>query len=681
MLHPVRLRVLLAVAFIPTIVAGPGCAAETTAASAGHAQGTIVAGTSNPLRFHPKEAAAAAVNVDSLNLRSVFEMIGEDATLWYQHVQTLANPFFEGRADGSAGIERARNYIEFYYRLYELEPAFPEADSQSEDWVTYRQPFEFSAGRRTEIAVEDAHAAINGQPLAEDEDFVVLGNAASGDASGPITFVGYGIDRGRSGYSSFDEDSDLSGRIALLLRYEPLDDDGNSQWTDSGFSPQAGLARKMRAVTDRGAAGIILVNPPGCREGRTGLESLEGSRGFGRSTGIPTIQITPKTADRLLRAADPEGRDLLAWRRLADGGKVTTVNLDDSPAVSFGAVVDRRRSADMVPAANVGAVLPGRGALADEWLVIGAHFDHNGYGLFGTTPEAGPLMPGADDNASGTAGLLVLAGMLSETYAEAGEAEDLRSVLFLAFDAEERGLHGSRFFCQHSPIPPEQMTAMLNMDMIGRLRSEELSVFGVGTGEGLPEIMRPHFENSGLTVAVSAAGSGQADDANFRRIGVPAMHFFTGVHPEYTSPADQAYTVNPIGADKILDLLYETSMDLVTRPEKLRYAQPESDRGRDRGYGRVRLGIRPGMADDLETGILVDGVSLDTSAAEAGIQAGDIMLAWDGEPLDGMRALFNHLQEHEPGDVVIITVQRGEQELDLQVKLKAGEGGRRPGGE
>jgi S1-C subfamily serine protease len=153
------------------------------------------------------------------------------------------------------------------------------------------------------------------------------------------------------------------------------------------------------------------------------------------------------------------------------------------------------------------------------------------------------------------------------------------------------------------------------------------------------------------------------------------------VHPEYTSPADQAYTVNPVGAGKVLDLLYETSMDLVTRPEKLSYMQPESDRGRDRGYGRVRLGIRPGMADDLETGILVEGVSLDTSAAEAGIQAGDIMLAWNGEPLDGMRALFNHLQEHEPGDVVIITIQRGEEELDLEVKLKAGEGRRRPGGD
>jgi aminopeptidase YwaD len=683
MFQTVRLRPLLVPGLVLAMAAASGCAAEARAASAGRAQegtpatGTIVDGAASPMRFHPAEAPAAKVDVDALNLRYVFETIGEDATLWYQHVQTLANPYFEGRADGSAGIERARDYLEFYFRLYGLEPAFPDADSPSGGSVSYRQPFEFSAGRRLQATVENAHAAINDQALVEDEQFTVLGNSSSGEAAGPITFVGYGINRGKGGYSSFDDDSDLVGRVALLLRYEPLDEDGDSQWTEEGFSPQAGVMRKMRAVKERGAAGIILVNPPGCRAGKTRLEPLSSSMNFGRSTELPTIQVTMETAERLLKAADPAGRDLMTWRRLADRGEVTTVDLDDSVQVSFGATVQRERIANMIPAANVGAVLRGRGELADEWLVIGAHFDHNGYGFFGTTPEAGPLMPGADDNASGTAGVLILARMLAEVYAEADADRPARSVLLLGFDAEERGLHGSRFFCRNSPIPTEQMTAMLNMDMIGRLRSDELSVFGAGTGEGLAEIVRPHFENSGLTVAVSAAGSGQADDANFRHVGVPAMHFFTGVHPEYTSPADQAYTVNPVGAMKVLDLMYDISLDLVTRPQKVRYAEPQSDRGSDRGYARVRLGIRPGMADDLESGILVEGVSVDTSAFEAGITGGDIMLAWNGEPLQSMRDLFNHLQEHEPGDVVIITIQRGEEQMDLEVKLKASEGDER----
>jgi hypothetical protein len=685
MVHPFRLRSLLAVTLTLVMVTGPGCAMTASAASSGDANEAghaVIAESSSPMRFRPREAAARAIDVQSLNLRAVFESIGEDATLWYQHVQTLANPYFEGRADGSAGMERARDYLEFHFRLCALQPAFPAADSSpssSGGWTSYRQPFEFHGGRRVDVAVEDAHAAIDDQPLVEHEDFVILGNSGSGEATGPVTFVGYGINRGRGGYSSFDRETDLTGRIALLLRYEPLDEDGSSRWTDEGFTPQAGLARKMSAVAERGAEGIILVNPPGCRAGRTGLESLEGSRGFGRSTGVPTIQVTPEIADRILRHADPEGRDLMTLRQLADRGDVTTVNLDDACRITFGAAVDRRRSSTMVPAANLGAVLPGRGGLADEWLVIGAHYDHNGYGWFGTTPEAGALMPGADDNASGTAGLLVLAKMLSETYAEADTDGDLRSILFVAFDAEERGLHGSRYFCEHPTIEPERMTGLLNMDMIGRLRSDQLSIFGAGTGQGMPEILQAHIEESGLQVALSLAGSGQADDANFRSIGVPAMHFFTGMHAEYTTPADQAWTVNPVGAAKVLEFLYDISMDLVTRGELVAYVDPEPNRGRDRGYARVRLGIRPGMADDLETGILIEGVSLDTSAHDAGIKGGDILLAWDGDPLEGMRDLFNHLQEHEPGDVVMLRIQRGEEELELPVTLKASEGGGRPG--
>ena len=682
MLHPIRSRSLSIVAFLLTVAAGPGCSTQVIAASTGdtneHGR-AVIAESASPMRFRPREPAARAIDVESLNLRTVFEAIGEDATLWYQHVQTLANPYFEGRADGSAGMQRARDYIEFHFRLCGLQPAFPTADdssSASAGRADYRQPFEFHGGRRVAVTIEEAHATIDDQPLVEGEDFVVLGNSGSGEAVGPVSFVGYVISRGRSGYSSFDGNTSLIGRIALLLRYEPLDEEGHSRWTDDGFTPQAALARKMNAVAERGAAGIILVSPPGAREGRTGLESLEAGRGFGRSTGVPTIQVTPEVADRLLREADAEGRDLMTFRQQADRGEVTTVDLDDGYQVSVGATVERQRSSKMVPAANLGGVLPGRGALADEWLVIGAHYDHNGYGWFGTTPEAGALMPGADDNASGTAGLLVLAKMLSETYADARDDEHLRSVLFLAFDAEERGLHGSRHYCEHPTIPPEQMTGLLNMDMIGRLRSDQLSIFGAGTGAGIPEILEPHIEHSGLRVSVSLAGSGQADDANFRRIGVPAMHFFTGVHPEYTSPADQAWTVNPIGAAKVLGLLYDISLDLATRAEKVAYVDPQPNRGRDRGYAKVRLGIRPGMADDLETGIFIEGVSLETSAHDAGIKAGDVLLAWDGDPLHGMRDLFTHLQEHEPGDLVILTIQRGEERLELEVTLKASEGRR-----
>ncbi len=636
--------------------------------------------------MRPRENSTVAVDLSSFNMRGVFEGIGEDATLWYQHVQTLANPFFEGRVNESDGTERARNYIQFYFELYGLDPAFPADGSSSlAAWSSYRQPFDFRTRGRLTLEVDDVHAAIDGRALIDGEDFTFLGVSGSGDVDAPVTFVGYGIEDGSDGYSSFDEDTDLTGRIALLLRYEPLDEEGESQWREEGrtFSSFSRLDRKFRAVKERGAAGIILVNPPDCSEGRSGLESLRGGARFGRPLGIPALQFTPDAAESLLRSVDPEGRSLLQWRRLADEGRVTTVDLDDSTLASIGGQIERSRSGRTIPAENVGAVLRGKGDLADKWLVIGAHYDHHGYGMNGATPASGELMPGADDNASGTAGLLVLAKTLSEAYEHADDDENLRSVLFIAFDAEERGLHGSRHYCDNTTIEPEEMVAMLNMDMIGRLRSGEIYVLGTGTGEGLPELLDPLFEDSGLTISQTPGGSGRADDANFRRIGVPAMHFFTGIHDEYTTPQDKAHTVNPIGAVKVLDLLYDVAMGLVSTPNDVRYTVPEEAEtsGVNHAYAPVRLGVQPGMGADLDTGIAVEAVSKGTSADLGGIKAGDVMLMWDDTVLDSMRTFATVLRQHKPGDVVTITVERDGEEIELDVMLKPSTGERRRPGQ
>ncbi|MHC4718113.1 MAG: M28 family peptidase, partial [Planctomycetota bacterium] len=255
---------------------------------------------------------------------------------------------------------------------------------------------------------------------------------------------------------------------------------------------------------------------------------------------------------------------------------------------------------------------------------------------------------------------------------ETPDDEDLRSVLFLTFDGEEMGLKGSRYFSDNPAIDPAKTSLLLNMDMIGRLRGGNISVLGTATAEDLPELLRPHFEASGLTVAVTEAGSGRSDDANFHRLGVPGMHFFTGMHKEYTSPADQAWTVNPAGAKQVLDLLYAIALDVASRPEKLVYQEAAPGRGRDRGYAPVRLGIRPGMGDQIETGILVDQVYEHTSASEGGLLPGDIMIQWNRTKLEGPGDLFQMLQQHSPGDMVTIIVLREGQQADLLVTLKAG---------
>lgn len=659
--------------------------------------GRMIEGQINVNTFAP-ENKAVAVDAETVDLRQIFEDLGPIATLWYQHVQTLSNPFFEGRAPESRGMEFAKQYVEFYFRLYGLEPAFPapgqdnvaempggevvEAASRPADrnvmWTTYRQPFQFNTpGTRMRAQVSEASFAIGGEKLTEREDFTFLGVSGSGEVTAPLAFVGYGIESGPDGYSSFEDDLDLTGRVALVFRYEPLDEEGASRWGGNRFSRHASMRQKLRALRDRNAAGILLVNPPGAVQGATGLETLSRSARFGPPMDIPVVQITSEVAERILANGDDESGGLMDWRRKADEGELRTAHLDDALLVTMAGNVSRGGARMGVETENVGAVLRGKGALADEWIIIGGHMDHVGYGEFGTLPaHRGKLHPGADDNASGTAGVLILARTLSEFYENAPEDAELRSVFFLAFCAEESGLHGSRHYATNLTVPAEQISAMINMDMIGRLRDNSISVMGVGTAEGLRDVLRPHFERSGLAVNVTAGSSGRSDDVNFIRENIPAIHFFTGLHDEYHAPGDRGHTVNPAGARDLLRLVHHIAVDMASQPEPFTFTAPESSRQRtpDRGYAPVRLGIQPGMGTDLDRpGVMIEGVSPGTAAENAGLQGGDAIVAWNGEPLNGMQGLVENLRQHQPGDEVTLTILRDGEERDVQVKFPESE--------
>jgi hypothetical protein len=668
--------------------------------------GRIIDAPTNLRTFSPEDTSEA-VDARNINLRHVFEELGPEATTWYQHVMTLSNPFFEGRAPETRGGEVAAEYIEFYFRQYGLEPAFfGENDNGSGGadgeaaWTSYRQPFDFPMRGRP-VRVLDAEVRLGDEVLTPGDDYVVLANSSTAEAAAPIVFVGYGVQEGENDYNSFGDRDDLSGRIAMVFRYEPLDDEGNSRWSNRQFSPHSTITDKFSAIADRKPAGIILVNPPDAAAARPGLEPLERSSNFGRPLGVPIIQMTPEAADALVRRADPRGRDLLTLRKLADDLEVTTIDFDPSVQMHMQSTMQH----STMPMENVGAALRGKGDLADEWIVIGGHFDHVGYGYTGIRrrSDRGTLHPGADDNASGTAGVLVLADRLARHYANTDEG-DLRSIMFVLFGAEEAGLHGSRYFTENPPLPIEQITFMANFDMIGRLRDHTVMLSGVGTADEFEHILPAHIERSGLTVAVSPGGFGPSDHANFFRAGIPVLFAFTGLHPEYHAPEDKGYTVNPWGAALVLQLMEPIILDIARLSGSLTFnaeaagrridwntdrvrddATPRprvADRSDDVGDmpGRdgaappsVRLGIMPDYGADLVTGVRVDAVFDDTSAADGGVMPGDVLLEWNGEPIaDGM-ALMNFLRRHKPGDVVRMTVLRGNSRVDLEVTLKAGE--------
>jgi Zn-dependent M28 family amino/carboxypeptidase len=625
-------------------------------------KGELIEGASiNPYTYEPAAIAADPANPAETDLRAALEAMGPVATEWYQHVQTLSNPFFEGRVPGSRGNDLAAEYIEFYMKQAGLEPAFPAAEGAPR---SYRQHFELEGGAPQ---VEAATVALDGAPLKREEQFEVLGSSGSGAVTAPLVFAGYAIASGQDGYTSFEENDDFTGKIVMFLRYEPLDETGASLWSDRRFSGYAGMRPKLDALAQRKPAALIMVNPPECKSGAKGLERTESSV-FGPGYDFPIVQITPEQADALLRKADPQGRSLMQLRRLADQAKIRTLAMKDAVKVSVKVAISEKGLA----AQNVGGVIPGKGALASEWVILGAHYDHVGMGYFGADPSnRGKLHPGADDNASGTSAMLCLAKKLKEDMIAKDGPENHRSILLLAFTAEEMGLDGSREFVKHPTVPADKIAAMVNMDMVGRLRGDELAMSGTGTAEGFADLLRPAVEASGLKVKADPGGRGPSDHASFYAAGIPVLFLFTGNHGEYHKPEDRGYTVNPYGASKIVALAENLVRTLAITPVKPVFKSTDGGKGASRGYAKVRLGVQPAMSKQKEPGLAIEGVSADTSAADAGLKGGDVIVSWDGEPLNDASELMGHLRDKNPGDVVTLHIKRDGAEMDVKVTLKA----------
>jgi len=652
------LRVGLAVVFSSVLLLSGAAGAQEAPESP--ERGAIVREAVNPYRFRPDDSAVR-VDAATTDVKGLFEDLGPDAIEWYQHVLTLSNPWFEGRAPGTEGHERAAEYLAWWMQQIGLTPAFGSPSDGAD--ASFLQPFNLTGKDRQ---VSSSSLTIDGKGLKLGKDYAVMGSSGPGAVTSTLAFAGYAIAAGEEGYTSFDGDDDLSGRVVLFMRYEPLDAEGKSKWGGHRWV-WANLAGKLQELSKRGAAAIIMVTPPGVKEAKSGLEDLRRSR-WGAQLEIPFVQITTEQADALLRKADPEGRDLLTLRTLCDEGKTKDFALKNNVRVTVSAEV----SDGTVPATNVGGVLAGRGALKDDWVVIGGHFDHVGYGYFGSDPAlSGQLHPGADDNASGTAGVLLVARQMKEAYDAAPVDADLRSVLFLAFSAEESGLDGSKFFVKNPTIPAERLNVMLNMDMIGRLRSDTLSVGGYDSAVDFGKMLDPVFAASGMEIRADPSGRGPSDHASFYGVGVPVLFFFTGTHDVYHRPGDKGYTVNPAGAMKVVSLVREVAMKLASDPTRLTYKSTDGAATPDRGYAGVRLGVRPGMGEEEEMGVLVESVSAETSAAEAGIQSGDLLVLWDGKELTGAGDMMARLREHKPGDRVKILLRRDGKEQEVLVTLKA----------
>jgi len=615
------------------------------------------------------------------------EDLAAATVLYRQHITTLSNPFFEGRAPGSRGNRLAADYIEHWYKQAGLLPAFPaggdsEGVADAEAPKSYRQPFTLAPAVRpdtTKITAQDAAwmPASGGDRIVLEPgtDFNVLGYSGTAAVDVPLAFAGYSINAASKEFITYADDTDLAGKAVIVMRFEPMDDEGKSRWSGGdGWSFAAGLAPKIRQAAQHGAAAVILVNPPGADDPR--IAKLEGlALASGASLDIPVVMLSQNAADRLVRAADSEGRSLLDLRKVAD----EKAGIIDLPGARLALDIALERLT--LEGDNVGAILPGRGDLADEFIVVGSHYDHVGYGYFGsTTNSVGEVHPGADDNASGTSGTLLLAKRMSDAYAALPDDAPARSVLFICFSGEESGLEGSRHHVSHLVADADKHSLMINMDMIGRLRDRPpLEIGGVGTAPGLRDWMTPYVEAFPHAARMSDSGFAPSDNTSFTLTKIPALFFFTGTHPEYHNPKDTIDTINIDGAVAVADLAYRVALDAALRPQRFEFEtgaeeEPSSGRGSATGM-KVRFGIMPGDYSGTEPGVLIGDVLPGLPAEKAGLKEGDLITKWNGEAVDGVESWMPMLGKHEPGDKVTITYLRDKQEATVEVTLVA-RGGR-----
>ncbi len=584
----------------------------------------------------------------------------DDASAMHQHIVTLADPFFEGRSPGSQGGARAASYVEFHLARLGLDPLFDGSFQQ-----------EFAVEGQRQLSRASASIVIDeGEPieLGLGESFTVVGFSGSGDLEAPLTFAGYSVGRGPDRYRSYGGDDDLSGRIAVIFRFEPMNSRGVSRWAGEadggGWSRRATLLTKAEEAIDRGAAGVVFVNPPGASDPRAGdLPGFPETASRRSGVSVPVVFVDAELMDRTLQAADPEGRSLSQWRAEADrDGRHRAIDLDGDVRIRLAVEAESVQ----LPTSNVGAVLQGRGTLADEFIVIGAHYDHLGFGELGGTREnsAGLLHPGADDNASGAAGLLRAAERLAFEMGQSDDA-DVRSVMFLAFGAEEMGLLGSDHFMHSCPVPHERMVAMLNLDMIGRLGSQGLTIYGTATAQDFMDLLEPHLDASSLEVSTTGSGLGRSDHTWFHEAGMPVLHFFSGIHDDYHTPRDVTSLINYEGAGEAVRLVTGIAWDLATMGEAPVFAWTGLG-----PWAPVRMGI--GYVDAPSGGgVRITAVDAGTPAAAASLLRDDVILRWGGDRLADGDAMLERLADHRPGDEVELLIRRGDEEFARTITLRS----------
>jgi peptidase M28-like protein/PDZ domain-containing protein len=578
--------------------------------------------------------------------------LSPDAALLKKHVARLASEEFEGRLPGTPGADKAARFIADQFHSYGLGCAASKStcNGSGNSIPGYFQVFPFIAA--VQLAKNNSLSiARNGQSssITLRTDWIPIGFSANGNLSQTqLVFAGYGItapDLKHDDYTNID----AKDKIALAFAGTP---DGNNM--HGQFSRYSDVRWRAIAAKDHGARGLIIIaSEEKFADDRLSRLSYDQTVG---EAGLPVIAISRQTAAKLFGLNGATELSQIE-KSLEKSSEPKLANVSASLAVDI-----KRKS---VPAYNVVGTIEGSDPkLKREFIVIGAHYDHLGHGGESNSraPGSNEVHHGADDNASGVAGLLELARIFS-----AEKAKLRRSIVFVAFSAEESGLIGSNYYVNNPVVPLTDSVAMVNLDMIGRLREGKLSVGGIGTSAEFRQLVESlNGEKRGFALQLSEDGFGPSDHSSFYAKQIPVLFFYTGVHEDYHRPSDTADKINYEGEAKVVDFAAAIVRAVDSKDARPAYLLARSSAGGRSMSFRVYLGTVPNYAESND-GLLLDAVRDDSPAAKAGIKSGDKIVKLAGREIKNVYDYTYSLGEMKPEEEYDVEVIRGSERLSLKI--------------
>jgi hypothetical protein len=562
-----------------------------------------------------------------------------------EHIKYLSSDKLEGRFPGSVGSKKAIKYISKHWEAQGVLPAGTKK---------YEQPFSYiskvSLGSRNILRVRNSKSRYKIK-----KDFIPIGWSGNGNIDDKVVFVGYGFDIDDSLSWNDYINVNVKNKWVLMFLNGP---DGNSTHSPYGYHKK--LYNKVIAARDREVGGILFMEREENENNK--LKPLV-YRQSASSAGLPIIQITHAVANNIINDNDRTVADL---RSQIDQG-----------LASFSFELDRKVSASVnlkfekETATNVIGFIKGSDPILNkEYIIIGAHYDHLGYGghMSGSlNPDSMQIHNGADDNASGTAGILELSHKLMMNKKLLG-----RSIITICFDAEEKGLLGSKFYTQTPTKDLEQTAIMINMDMIGRLNEKPITVGGVGSAKTLSKTIEVVQQNHTLKIDknISGMGFGRSDHASFYREDIPVLFFFTGAHQDYHKPSDDWDKIDYQGEKEVLNFVYDLIVQLSTNKEKPIFAEITNDNSDNQSPSfNVTLGVIPSYGSQ-KIGMEIDGISRKNGPADkAGMKKGDIIIEINAKKIRNIYDYMARLAELNSGDRIIVKIIRNKIEIELMLEL------------